>query len=195
MYCKLEFMNCLLDFLVWEGMGDSRLCPVRILDSWFACFASFHSILNPFDRSTFQRKYDVKKFTHSHPILLSTNKPKRVQTPVSLFLLRLSSTQTQPTPERKHHRQRHDGSQNRVLRLVVSPKYQRYPERTRQTQVVRFLKDRKCAQRGGQTTRMRHFLVLVEGVLIHRATRLQIAVLARNSRHVLLEHFSTTTHC
>ena len=38
-----------------------------------------------------------------------------------LFLLRLSSTQTQPTPERNHHRQRRNGSQNRVLRLSITP--------------------------------------------------------------------------
>ena len=69
-----------------------------------------------------------------------------------------------------------------------------YPERTGQTQIVRFLKDRKGSQRGGQTTRMRHFLVLVERVLVHRTTRFQVAELARNRSHVLLELFSTTHH-
>ena len=60
-----------------------------------------------------------------------------------------------------------------------------YPERTGQTQIVRFLKDRKGSQRGGQTTRMR---------LVHRTTRFQVAELARNRSHVLLELFSTTHH-
>ena len=62
-------------------------------------------------------------FSHTH--VSPTNTSKTVQTPflllLFLFLLRLSSTQTQPTPERIHHRQRRNGSQNRVLRLHITP--------------------------------------------------------------------------
>ena len=85
---------------------------------------SFTSFIHPFPF--------IPSFIHSlqslflsHTPVSPTNTSKTVQTPflllLFLFLLRLSSTQTQPTPERNHHRQRRNGSQNRVLRLPITP--------------------------------------------------------------------------
>ena len=89
-----------------------------------------------FLQQTIQSIHPFKLFIHSfihslqslflsHTPVSPTNTSKTVQTPflllLFLFLLRLSSTQTQPTPERIHHRQRRNGSQNRVLRLPITP--------------------------------------------------------------------------
>lgn len=69
-----------------------------------------HSFIHPF----------IQSLSHTH--LYHQQTLQRQYKPHSfLFLLRLSSTQTQPPPERNHHRQRRNGSQNRVLRLPITP--------------------------------------------------------------------------
>ena len=62
----------------------------------------------------------IETFKPIIPPLFVKQTRQRQYKPHSLFFLRLSSAQTQPTPERNHHRQHRNGSQNRVLRLSIT---------------------------------------------------------------------------
>ena len=185
-YCKLEFVTCLLKYVRWMESHEPNVAispsdSLRSLSTRSRFAISNYSFLFlsisqlHYHQQTLQRQYKPHSF-----FLIP---PSPFQSPDSTN----ARTESPPSPPQWL-------PESRTPSTHYSQQHTFYPERTRQTQIVRFLKDRKCSQRGGQTTSMRHFLVLVESVLVHRATRFQITELARNSSHVLLELFSTTHH-
>ena len=114
---------------LYGAAGSSSPFMHCFLQQTIQSIHSFHSFIHslqlviPFLSSL--HSFIHFNLSFSHTPVSPTNTSKTVQTPflllLFLFLLRLSSTQTQPTPERIHHRQRRNGSQNRVLRLPITP--------------------------------------------------------------------------
>ena len=102
-------------------------CMALLAQARHSCIVFYSKLSNPSIHSnhSFIHSFIHFNLSFSHTHVSPTNTSKTVQTPflllLFLFLLRLSSTQTQPTPERIHHRQRRNGSQNRVLRLPITP--------------------------------------------------------------------------
>ena len=112
-YCKLEFVTCLLKY-VW--FMESHEPNVAISPS-----DSFRSLST---RSRFAiSNYSFLFLSISHNCIIINKHFKDSTNPIPsfLFLLRLSSAQTQPAPERNHHRHHRNGSQNRVLHLPITP--------------------------------------------------------------------------
>ena len=97
-----SFMHCFLQQTI------QSIHPFKLfIHSFIHSFTSISiSLTHLYHQQTLQRQYKPHSFFSFF---------------FFLFLLRLSSTQTQPTPERIHHRQRRNGSQNRVLRLPITP--------------------------------------------------------------------------
>ena len=104
-YCKLEFVTCLLKY-AWCMESHETNVAISPSDSLRSL-----STLSRFAISKYSFPFHFTQL-HCHQ---QTN-----PIPSFLFLLRLSSAQTQPTPERNHHRHHRNGSQNRVLHLPIT---------------------------------------------------------------------------
>ena len=115
-----------------------------------------------------------------------------LQTNNSTHLIRLGlGAQVQPVEEGSNNSNSTQHSKDEVLLLHLISQTYHYNERAGDAEVVGFLENRESTDRGGHTTSLSDFVILVVDVLVHGTSSIQITRLTRNGSGVLLKLLTT----